>query len=70
MEEKTYYGSVKEIETQYGKMMKLSFSEDDLTRMSNDVNEKGYINLNMSERKEVSQYGHTHSISLDTWKPE
>jgi hypothetical protein len=24
----------------------------------------------MSERKEVSQYGHTHSISLDTWKPE
>ena len=32
------------------------------------TNERGYLNLNISKRNEVGQYGDTHSISLDTWK--
>jgi hypothetical protein len=34
------------------------------------VNEKGYVNLGISSRKEVSQYGETHTVWLDTWKPD
>lgn len=33
-------------------------------------NEKGFVNLGISERKSVGQYGDTHSVWLDTWKPE
>jgi len=34
------------------------------------ANEKGYINLDITARREVSQYGETHSCALDTWKPK
>lgn len=33
-------------------------------------NAKGYINLGISERKETSRYGETHTVWLDTWKPD
>ena len=32
-------------------------------------NAKGYVNLGISERREVSQYGETHTAWLDTWQP-
>ena len=33
-------------------------------------NAKGYVNLGISERKETSQYGETHTVWLDTWQPD
>lgn len=33
-------------------------------------NERGYINFNLSLRKEVGPYGDTHSLSLDTYTPK
>lgn len=33
------------------------------------TNEKGYFNLEINERKEVGQYGDTHSMKVDEWKP-
>ena len=33
-------------------------------------NAKGYVNLGISERREVSQYGETHTAWLDTWSPD
>jgi hypothetical protein len=33
------------------------------------ANEKGYVNLGVSERKEKGKFGETHSVWLDTWKP-
>jgi len=35
-----------------------------------NANEKGYINLGISERKSESQYGDTHCVWLDAWKPD
>jgi len=32
-------------------------------------NERGYLNLTISPRKEIGAYGETHSVSLDTWQP-
>jgi hypothetical protein len=34
------------------------------------VNEKGYVNVTMSKRMEVGQYGDTHYFTLNEWKPE
>jgi hypothetical protein len=68
--EKKYYGNGKETEfNDGGKLLKLSFSKDDLLDMLQNLNDRGYINLNVNRRREPSQYGHTHSIMLDTWKP-
>lgn len=35
-----------------------------------EYNNKKYIKLNVQKKKEVDQYGKTHSVSVDTWKPE
>ena len=33
-------------------------------------NEAGYINFNINRRREVGQFGDTHNMTLDLWKPE
>ena len=53
-----------------GDFFKISFKTDDLKKMLTEVNEKGYINLVMSQRKEISEYGQTHTIAIDDWKPK
>lgn len=51
-------------------IIKLSFKAADLVDFINQhANEKGYINFGVSERRNVSQYGDTHCIWLDTWQP-
>ena len=61
----------KEIETKFGKMLKQSFNADKMiTFIKENVNEKGYVNLNTSERRETGQYGDTHYSTLDTWEPD
>ena len=51
--DKIYVGNGKQFETKFGSMLKLSFSKKDLETMLENVNEKGYINLNVNERREV-----------------
>lgn len=68
--EKIYVGSGKAVETQYGTLIKLSFSMQDLATMHSSMNEKGYVNLNLNERRTPSDYGQTHSMTIDTWKPD
>lgn len=33
-------------------------------------NDRGYLNLEIKERREVGQYGDTHSVTLDTFDPK
>ena len=50
--------------------IKLGFKVDALIEfVKAHANEKGYVNLIVSKRKEVSQYGETHCVCLDTWVP-
>lgn len=70
MESKIYVGSWKEIDGKYWKMLKLSFSKTDIETLLANLNEKGWVNLIASERKEVGKFGETHSITVDTWKPD
>lgn len=32
-------------------------------------NEKGFVNIILSKRKELGKFGETHTVYLDTWKP-
>lgn len=74
-EQKTYVpkSGAKEITFQStgNKMMKLNFHAETLASFAKQhANEKGYITLCVTARKEVGQYGDTHCVWLDTWKPD
>jgi hypothetical protein len=49
-------------------MTGISFNRTDLEKMIANLNEKDWVNLSMSPRKEVGKYGETHSITI--YKPE
>lgn len=57
----------KEIQGQYGSFFNISFKLEDLKEY---VNEKGYVNLTMSKRKEPGKYGDTHYFTLNEYKPK
>ena len=75
METKTklYVGTAKQktINTKFGEMevVKISYSKKDLELMMANLNEKGWVNLDQTKRKEVGKYGETHSMVIDLWKP-
>jgi hypothetical protein len=36
----------------------------------NEFNGKKYIRLEVTERREPDKFGKTHTVTVDTWKPE
>jgi hypothetical protein len=36
----------------------------------NDFNGKKYINLEITEMKTPDKFGKTHTVTVDTWKPD
>ena len=70
MTDKIYIGGAKEKVWEDGNSsFSISFGENDLALLLANKNEKGYVNLKMTKRREPSQYGQTHSIVVDDWKP-
>ena len=72
MAEKTYLKcSAKARTTQYGEVINLGVKATELIAFAQaHANERGYVNLTVSQRKEVGQYGDTHSVTLDTFEPK
>lgn len=68
--QKKYIGSVKTIAGNFGEFQKISFNKTDLEELEAHLNEKGWVNINMNKRREVGQYGQTHTMVIDDWKPE
>jgi hypothetical protein len=69
-EEKIYVGAAKEF-GQYGDLkVSICVYGKDKETIIVKPNEKGWINLIVSKRKEPDQRGNTHSVRLDTWKPK
>jgi len=69
MEEKIYVGSGKSKFD--GNLVSCSLCLTDLpVEHIYEYNNKKYIKLNVQKKKEEDQYGKTHSVSVDTWKPE
>ena len=67
-EEKVYCGNGKVIKTQYGDLMKLSFTAEDLEKLQSKL-DNGWVNVVVKERREPSEKGTTHYLEVDTWKP-
>ena len=44
-------------------------TDDFIAQLKAITNDKGYFNLEIKERKEVGQWGDTHSLTVDEWTP-
>ena len=67
MSDKIYVGSGKS--SNYG--VNISVCLTDLPKEHIfEYNGKKYIKLTVNEKREVDQYGKTHSVSVNTWKPD
>jgi hypothetical protein len=66
---KTYIDgtSCKAVNGQFGEFFNISINMD---KLSQYANEKGYVNMTLSKRKEPGQYGDTHYFTLNEWTPE
>lgn len=54
-----------------GSIMKVNMHAETVAQfMKENHNERGYITFVISERRTPDQYGNTHSVALDTWKPK
>ena len=68
-QERIYVGNAKKITTQYGELMKLSITAEDIEKMRQNLN-NGWVNIVIKERKTPSAGGMTHYLEIDTWKPQ
>jgi len=66
---KTYIDgtSCKAISGQFGEFFNISVN---IEKLQQYANEKGYVNMTMSKRREVGQYGDTHYFTLNEYNPE
>lgn len=66
---KTYIDgtSCKAINGQFGEFFNISVNVEKLQQYAN---EKGYVNMTMSKRREVGQYWDTHYFTLNEYNPE
>lgn len=67
-EKKIYVGSGKK---KFDNLRSISICLEDLKDYAKQSkNGKHYVDLNVSDKKEVDQYGKDIAVSIDTWKPE
>jgi len=66
MADKNYVASsIKKVTTQYGDLFNASFKVEDLQKMA----KRGWVNITIAERREVSEKGATHYAYENTYEP-
>lgn len=66
MSEKNYVASsIKKVTTQYGELFNASFKVEDLQKIA----KRGWVNITIAERREVSEKGATHYAYENTYEP-
>jgi hypothetical protein len=68
MNEKKYVGSGKKVGNY--DLINFTIAEDKVKDAWFDYNGKRYLRLTIGNKKEADQYGKTHSVWLDEYKPE
>jgi hypothetical protein len=73
--DKIYCGSAKTISTKYGEIVSASLNFDVLEQAVLDYGfktkaGKQIVKIKIQERKSVDNFGNTHVVIIDTWKPE
>ncbi len=68
-EEKIYCGNAKKVTTQFGDIMKLSLTAEDLQKLQENL-DNGWVNVDILERRSPSAGGMTHYLVINSWKPK
>lgn len=64
--EKNYIpSSIKRVTTQYGELFNVNLKLEDLQK----IEKRGWVNITIAERKEVSEKGATHYAFENTYEP-
>lgn len=64
-------GKFKVITGKYDDMYAISLCLEDLQKIATESkNGKHYAKIKVTKKKEVDQWGNTHTMVEDTWKPE
>ena len=67
MSEKIYCGRGKQ--GRFGVRISLCLNDLPKEHITTANNGKKYISLNVDAKREPDQYGNTHTVTVDTWKP-
>ena len=66
MADKNYIPTnIKKVETQYGELFNVAIKVDELQKIA----KKGWANITIAERREVSEKGATHYAYENTYEP-
>jgi hypothetical protein len=68
MSETIYVGKGKA--SKYGVRFSICVDDLPMEHMTKAANGKRYINLEIKEMKQPDKWGKTHTVTVDTWKPE
>lgn len=71
MSDKIYCGNGRIVSGKFGDIIKISMHRNDLKRIAEYMNENetDWINLELKRKKSPVDGKPTHSLQIDTWKP-
>ena len=58
------------IEKFNGNLIEISVCLRDVEKHKYDFKGKNYVKLKVSKKKQVDEYGKTHSVQVNLWKPK
>jgi len=70
MSDKVYLGSGKVVQTQHGPMLKFAFCQDDINKLQNNMNQQGWVNVNVGKKRDPVQGKPTHYMKINDWQPD
>jgi len=66
-----FVGNGKVIKTQYGSLLKMTFSRESLQHMLSLLGEDyNFVSVNICEKKKPSPKGYTYYAKVDRWRPD
>ena len=71
MADKIYCGKAKEVEGNYGTYYRINLCLSDIpAEFIKNAGSKQYVNLDLSMMRARDDNGNTHTITVNTWKPD
>jgi hypothetical protein len=71
-EKPIYAGSGRMKDGEYGQQLMVGICLDDIPQehISTDGKGRRWVNVIVANRKEPGKYGETHTVKVNTWKPD
>lgn len=68
MSNRIYCGNAMMKETPWGERLRIAMTTSDLQTLQKYLSD-GWVHIDVNERKQPSEKGYTHYLTVDTWRP-